>query len=106
MGHVGQWKIGITTNLENRLQVMKTDNPNIVGVFATHDVDNRDVAYLLESIIKKSLKQHRLNGEWFSHDGLDRDRFLEMCRRLEPNARMSVDIQKRLRDNKNNIYNK
>jgi hypothetical protein len=103
--HIGQWKVGITTNLEGRLQVIKTDNPNIIGVFATHEVENKDVAYLLESLVKKNLKQHRLSGEWFSKESLDRDKFTELCVKLESNARMHVDIQRRLRDNKNNIYN-
>jgi predicted GIY-YIG superfamily endonuclease len=99
-----QWKVGITTDLEKRLQILKVGNPNIVGVDAYYEIDNREIAYKVETLVKKQLKSHKVKGEWFAHESLNSQIFKHLCEKCEVNANIWKQIQDNINNDKNNIY--
>lgn len=101
---IGQWKIGITTDIDKRLQILKVGNPNIVGVESTYEIYERDVAYKVENLIKRELKQYRVKGEWFSHDCLNAEIFKHLCEKNKENANILIQIQNNINNHKNNFY--
>lgn len=103
-GEIGQWKVGITTNIAKRLQTLKVGNPNIVGVESYHEIENRIIAYKTETILKNYLKPHRLQGEWFSEDSLTPHIFKYLCEKCEANANICIEIQNNINNDKNNTY--
>lgn len=61
----GLFKIGKTTNIDNRLQQIKSANPIqcfLVGLIEAKD-DNLDK---LERLLHKMFKDKRIRGEWFA----------------------------------------
>lgn len=101
---IGQWKIGITKDINTRLQTLKVGNPNIVDVFSTYDIEDRVIAYRVETLMKKHFKQYKVNGEWFLHHALNKDIFLELCARYESATHVWKDIQNNIKNDKNNYY--
>lgn len=55
-------KIGVTSNVFNRVTQLQAGNPFLLKVFLQVDHDR---AFLLEKYIHQSLKEHNLRGEWF-----------------------------------------
>lgn len=103
---IGQWKIGITTNLDKRIQILRVGNPNIIGAFAEYEIKNREIAYKVETLMKKHFKEYQLVGEWFAHQALNKKVFLEMCERYEANAKVWYQYKQNINNYKNNIYDK
>lgn len=101
---IGQWKVGITTDIDKRLQILKVGNPNIVGVESFHTIDNREIAYKTETLLKRYLRPHRIKGEWFSYDSLNSQTFKFLCEKCEANANICREIQDNINNDKNNIY--
>lgn len=101
---IGQWKVGITTDIGKRLQILKVGNPNIVGVEAYHEIENRVIAYKTETLLKKYLKPYQVKGEWFSEESLNPQTFKYLCEKCETNANIWMEIQNNINNHKNNIY--
>jgi predicted GIY-YIG superfamily endonuclease len=95
-GTVAQWKIGVTTNLQRRFNEIKLANPNAHSFMATYSIDDRQVAYGVEAMIKKQLKSQTISGEWVYHEALSKDKFIEMCRQNERSYRVHLEIQKNI----------
>lgn len=96
-GEVQQWKIGVSTNLQRRFNEIKLANPNAVGFLSSYNVDDREIAYGVEAMIKRHLKQHTISGEWIFYEALTVDKFQELCRNCEQNYRIHLQIQKNLK---------
>jgi len=58
-------KIGVTTNVENRIASLQTGNPYSLKCKALITCSSRGEAYGLESYLHYRLRKLRLNGEWF-----------------------------------------
>jgi len=101
---IGQWKVGITTDINKRLQTLKVANPNISHVETIYEIDNREIAYMVETLVKKRFKQYKINGEWFSYDCLNKQIFLDICEKYEYNAITHQQIQNSIQNDKNNYY--
>lgn len=101
---INQWKIGITSNITKRLQILRVGNPNIVGVSATYEIKDRQIAYSVENIVKKYFKQYKVQGEWFKYECLNVDIFIDSCKRAQVNANISKIIQDNIKNDKNNNY--
>lgn len=95
-GEVAQWKIGVTTNLKRRFNEIKLANPNAHHFAATYPINDREVAYGVEAMIKKQLRSQTISGEWIYHEGLTKDKFLEMCKQNETSYRIHLEIQKNI----------
>lgn len=83
-----QWKVGLSRHPEKRLKELKTANPNIIGINALYEVNDRAVAYRIEAILKKNLKQFSIGGEWMEHIALNETLFIEYCTLYETLARV------------------
>jgi len=101
---IGQWKVGISTNLDKRLQILKTGNPNIVGIETYYKIENKAIAYMVETMIKKTLKPYKVNGEWFTFNALNIEIFKILCEKFEKSANIYQQIQNNINNHKNNTY--
>ena len=74
-------KIGTSTNPQGRLKVLQTANHEKLHI--KHLVECKSVANAsaMEREIHRKLDQYRVNGEWFSVEGLGR--FRKICGSLE-----------------------
>ena len=90
---LGQWKIGLSKNPERRLNEMRTANPNIKGIHALYEIDNRQVAYKTEALMKRFLKPFQIGGEWVDIIALNQTLFLEYCKKYETHARVLIEIE-------------
>jgi predicted GIY-YIG superfamily endonuclease len=61
----GHQKIGISANPNKRLKTLQTSNANKLILNYTIQVESREKALIIESLIHKQLKYNRLSGEWF-----------------------------------------
>lgn len=59
----GQFKIGISKNVNKRLRSIKTGNPSVRAAYESEKITN---AYKVESMIHSHFASYRTNGEWFS----------------------------------------
>ena len=59
----GQFKIGVSQNVDVRLRSIKTGNPNVRLIYESKKIAN---AYKIENMIHSQLGNYRINGEWFS----------------------------------------
>ena len=64
----GAIKIGIASNVEDRLNNLQIGNPNKLKTLFTYEAKSRKHAYALENWVHRTFKKKRLNGEWFKHD--------------------------------------
>lgn len=87
-----QWKIGITKDINKRINQLKTGNPNIIDVVCFYEINNRQLAYKVEADIKRILKKHKIRGEWYEYSCLNEEIFLEQCKKSENNMRILQDI--------------
>jgi len=93
-GEVQQWKIGVSTNLQRRFNEIKLANPNAVGFLSTYEIDNREIAYGVEALLKRHLKAQTISGEWIYHEALTVEKFQTMCKNFDKNYRIHLQIQK------------
>lgn len=100
-GGTGQWKVGITTNINKRLQTLRVGNPNISHVETVYEIEDREVAYMVETLVKKRFKEFKINGEWFSYSCLNREIFLDICEKYEYNANVSKQFERDMIQYKN-----
>lgn len=98
---IGQWKIGITTNIEERLANLRVGNPNICGVKTLYEIEDRSIAYKVEALLKRHCKPFKINGEWLRFDAFDKNTFHMLCTRLEENAKVWKEYQNNMKFNKN-----
>lgn len=62
-------KLGISTNVGNRLKAMQTSHPKQLKIIWKFYVGReRGPAYKAEKKLHKLCKKHRLRGEWFSSE--------------------------------------
>lgn len=98
IGNVGQWKIGVTgRDIDSRLLELRTGNPNIVGAVATYEIVDEKMAYKVEAYLLKRLKHDNIGGEWHSFDCIDKERFLDMCKKAETNLKIADSINKNIK---------
>lgn len=97
LGNVGQWKIGVTGNLNERFASIKTANPNIIGYTTTYDVEDKDLAYNIEALLKKHFRNSKISGEWIQHEALNKSLFLELCLKYENLIKIHKEIEKNIR---------
>lgn len=86
-----QWKIGISIHPDKRLLQLKTSNPNIDKIYALYKIKDRELAYKTEALLKRKLKQFKINGEWIDHYGLNVDLFLLYCEMCETSASVIIE---------------
>lgn len=58
-------KIGVTSDIENRISALQTGNPYQLFCKAFIPCVNKDQAYRLESFFHRQFKKNRMIGEWF-----------------------------------------
>lgn len=92
-GEVAQWKIGVTTNLKRRFNEIKLANPNAVDFFSTYEISERNIAYAVEAMLKKSLKTDTISGEWIYYEALTKDKFQNLCETYDKMYRVHLQIQ-------------
>ena len=61
----GPVKIGITDNLDARVNQIQNGNPEEVEVVAVYEVGGRADAMESENMLHEYFKWHRIRGEWF-----------------------------------------
>jgi hypothetical protein len=64
-----RYKIGITSNLSQRLRQLQTGNDSKLSFVKVKSVRSRAIAMSIESDIHRGCNAVRSNGEWFSLDG-------------------------------------
>ena len=65
-GNHGHIKIGVSNNVNNRLDSLQTGNPRKLTLMASIKCRSINDAYRLEKKLHKKFKPHRVRGEWFS----------------------------------------
>lgn len=91
---IGQWKIGLSKHPKKRINELKTANPNIVGISVLYEINERDVAYKTETLLKRFLKPFKISGEWVDIIALNQTLFIEYCKKYESIARTLIEIEK------------
>ena len=89
-----QWKVGLSKHPNKRLKELKTANPNIKDIHALYEINNRELAYKTEALIKKRLKEFKINGEWFESYSLNETLFFEYCDLCHGTAKALIQIKK------------
>lgn len=102
LGSIGQWKVGVSGNLPERFESIKTANPNIVKYAATYPIENKDIAYKVEALLKKHFRQHKISGEWILHEVLNPELFLRLCQKYENAITIHLEIEKNIKNNYDN----
>jgi len=70
------YKIGIATNVDDRIKSLQTGNPNIIEkVYSKYTTSTRS----LEAYLHMLYKDKKLIGEWFKLDVIDIEDILEIC---------------------------
>ena len=62
---LGRYKIGISSNVENRLRSLKTASGYRIKVLRTFLLEDRRSAQRLENLLHTKFKKNRKLGEWF-----------------------------------------
>lgn len=65
-GKTGPIKIGISRNIEKRLETMQTGNPNLLRLLFCIEADSRGHAREIECWLHRRFKSQHIRGEWFS----------------------------------------
>jgi len=77
--HVDACKIGIASNVKNRLGQMRTHNIASLSIFGTWWFGTGNEARQVERYLHAALRKHRVRGEWFR---IKPDDALELIDRL------------------------
>ena len=70
-------KIGVTSDIENRISALQTGNPYKLFCKAFIPCNNKDQAYRLESFFHHQFRKNRMVGEWFRLHYFDMKKSLE-----------------------------
>ena len=73
------YKIGIATNVRNRLAALQTGNPTPLEIEACFEFPN---ALVVEKALHQTFASVRKLGEWFELGDQDIERFITICRAL------------------------
>lgn len=65
-GNHGYIKIGVSNNVNKRLDSLQTGNPRKLTLMASIKCDTPNNAYRLEKKLHKKFKSQCIRGEWFS----------------------------------------
>lgn len=95
-GNMRQWKIGVSSNLERRFNEIKLANPNAVDFLSTYEIEEREVAYGVEALLKRNLKSQTISGEWIYYEAMTITKFQQLCTSFEKNYRIHLQIQKNI----------
>ena len=82
-------KIGVTSDIENRISALQTGNPYQLICKALIPCADKDQAYRLESFFHRQFRKNRLIGEWFKLYHFDMKKLLKRF-----NGRQSTPIPK------------
>jgi len=97
---IGQWKIGVSKHPEKRLLELSTANPNIKGISVIYEVETRELAYMIESRLKKKLEPFKINGEWVEHVALNDTLFIEYCKHFDMLCSHIIEMKNTKKENK------
>lgn len=64
-------KIGVATDLKQRLAVLSTGNPNKLTVHKYIECNSRSEAFAMEKALHKKFASINILNEWFSSSGID-----------------------------------
>lgn len=79
----GPIKVGVTSNLRSRLQMLQTGSPRPLAFYAVWDFSECDgCARYLESAFLSCQKKHRLSGEWFGLSPQEAEQILDLYFKL------------------------
>ena len=82
-------KIGVTSDIENRISALQTGNPYQLFCKAFIPCSNKDHAYRLESFFHRQFRKNRMIGEWFKLYHFDMKKLLNRF-----NGMQSAPIEK------------
>ena len=72
-----KYKVGVTSNIEQRMRTLQTANPEILELVTTYDAGVW--AFRIEAAFKKHYKNKKMQGEWFRLDRCEVDDFSNFC---------------------------
>jgi len=89
-------KIGVTSDLENRISALQTGNPYQLICKALIPCSDKKQAYHLESFFHKQFRKNRMNGEWFKLQYFDMKKLLHRFngRQEKPITKQGFNIVK------------
>jgi len=70
-------KIGVSSNINKRLEAIQVGNPDKVHLIAKMETDGEAHAYWLEKNLHKFFSSDRIRGEWFSK--INMKKFEKIC---------------------------
>jgi predicted GIY-YIG superfamily endonuclease len=62
------YKIGITTNMDNRIKELQTGNSRNISVVFYYPINS---AQKMEAMLHRKYKKKRVRGEWFNLNQID-----------------------------------
>lgn len=71
-------KIGITSNLTDRLVNLQAGNPHKIDLVSCYEFPDMYTSYRVEQKFHKILSQYHVRGEWFELDDIALD-LVKMC---------------------------
>lgn len=93
-----QYKIGLSKHPETRIKQLKTANPNIIGVDEVYVAESRSIAHKIETLVQNYYIEKKIDGEWFIN--INKEDFLQLCKKFENNAKVYLDIQEKIKFDK------
>ena len=86
------YKVGIAKDIKKRLSVLQTSNPEKLKLIISYKCDN---AHDIEQLLHICFSEYRLQGEWFSLDGVQLEKlklkineFIKAGTELNPGAEL------------------
>lgn len=76
------YKIGITKDIEKRINTLQTGNPEKIKIISTYD---SPLANKIEKTLHNIYSHLKMNGEWFNFSIKEELEFQEICKTIEKN---------------------
>ena len=73
------YKIGISKDPKKRVKQLQTGSPEIIEILCTY---KSDWAFKIESTLHRRYLQNNIRGEWFEFNYLNKDIFLNECKKI------------------------
>lgn len=81
----GKYKIGFTErNIKKRIKELQTGSPSEMRVVQEYESDN---ARKIETIMHRSFRSKRINGEWFDLTNEEVADFSNRCAKIDKNLK-------------------
>lgn len=88
-----QYKIGVSKHPDKRINELKTANPNITDVKNKYNCENREYAFIVESLLHKKYLKNKINGEWYLLEEDDILMFEKNCKTFYDRAKLAKQIK-------------